>query len=968
MAGQGEITMANYCPRLIEVALPIREVSFESARDKSIRHGHISTLHLWWARRPLPASRAVVFASLVPDPDHELCPPAFRAKVEELLSATVYKPYVNIPHTAEKDSLPDTPRNRLLMFIGMFSQAYVDHERKGTKAPAPKETLSAASLVKWESGVNEDIIKIACELLLAAHGGKMPSVLDPFSGGGAIPLEASRMGCETYANELNPVAHIIELCSLTYPRQYGKSVVMPKEEYEKIYGQTELSDLYRMDKTVTINNKLAHDVEYWTKWVINKAQKEIGHLYPKDDRGRTTVAYIWARTAICSNPTCRARIPLLRGLWLARTKSKQVAVKVTADENEKSVSYDVVSGDKIDFDPNIGPNQNRVIKCPVCDQQTGIEKIKEQSRNAHLKEELIAVVVESDQGKQYRNPTKEERNLLDSIELDDSKVPSEKMIAIPDLVSGRGWGITKYSDVFNLRQLKFLQTSITQSQFALDRIEKNGLDRAYVVSLGAYLGLWIDRLAMSMTTVGIWKPSGEFISTPFDKQAIPMTWDYPEVNPFSNSTGSAHNNLEWIIRYLNRESIGEPARCILGSATNISAIDAMSISCIVTDPPYYDAIGYADLSDFFYIWLKRSVGELYPKVFRTPLSPKSEEATSMKHRHENAQKAKEHFETLLTDSLQEARRLLNTEGVVSIMFAHQSTEAWAAFIQAILNAGLNITASWPIDTERGAKTGAVQGGSYLSSSVTVVCRKRESEGVGSFKKIRKELEEVVEDSLNRFWQFGFRGADLIVSSFGPAVGVFGKYETVEKADGSPVTVAELLNIVRELAFRNIVGGLQADTLTQAYVGWLNLYGVGEADYDDARQTVQMGTDVNIQDAVNRHIFEKSGNKVRLATLSDRAKIQKLGEQKNAPVIDRLHRAMLLWKQEKRPELVQYLSVSGASSDERIWKLAQALFETLPKGHQDWKIIQALLAERSTLVAAAKQADRDKGNQQSFNLT
>jgi adenine-specific DNA methylase len=337
----------------------------------------------------------------------------------------------------------------------------------------------------------------------------------------------------------------------------------------------------------------------------------------------------------------------------------------------------------------------------------------------------------------------------------------------------------------------------------------------------------------------------------------------------------------------------------------------------------------------------------------------------MKHRHENTSKAKKHFEMLLTDSFREGERLLNANGVFSIMFAHQSTEAWAAFIQAILTAGLNITASWPIDTERGAKTGAVQGGSYLASSVTVVCRKREAGEIGSFKKVRKELETVVEDSLNRFWQLGFRGADLIVSSFGPAVGVFGKYESVEKADGSPVTVAELLHLVQELAFRNIVGGLKADALTRAYVGWLNLYGVGEADYDDARQTVQMGTDVNIQDAVNRHVFEKAGNKVRLATLSDRVGLQKLGEQKNAPLIDKLHRAMLLWKQEKRPELVQYLSASGAVSDERIWKLAQALFETLPKGHADWKIIQALLAERSTLVAAAKQAKRSQGEQQSL---
>jgi len=290
------------------------------------------------------------------------------------------------------------------------------------------------------------------------------------------------------------------------------------------------------------------------------------------------------------------------------------------------------------------------------------------------------------------------------------------------------------------------------------------------------------------------------------------------------------------------------------------------------------------------------------------------------------------------------------------MFAHQSTEAWTAFVKAILDADLNITASWPIDTEMKNKVGAVSDrqAAYLSSSVTVICRKREKGVVASFKDVRKDLENVVEESIQRFWSLGFRGADLIVSTFGPAVGVFGKHERVEKADGTLVNVADLLTLVRELAFRQIVGGLQTDELSRAYIGWLNLYGLGEEEWDDAQKTIQMGTDINIQDAVLQKIFIKEGNKVRIADLSDRSAMPKLGDNKKALMIDKLHKAMLLWQKENREALVLYLANINGDSEE-FWKLAQALFEILPNGHADWKLVQALLSDKSALVTAAKHS-------------
>ena len=958
-----------FCPKLIEVALPIREVSFESARDKSIRHGHISTLHLWWARRPLPASRAIVFASLVPDPDHELCPQIFKDKVKELLSGETYRPYTDIPHTAEKDAMPDTLRNRLLMFIGKFSDAYCRHEIEGEKAPSPSTTLVSGSLVKWESSIDVDhVLKIGRELILAANNGVAPKVLDPFSGGGAIPLEAARLGCETYANELNPVAHLVELCSLTYPQMYGKPHEMPKDEYERIYGHTELSQL-AIDGIVKIPNRLSHDVAFWANWILKQAEQEIGHLYPKDEEGRKVVAYMWVRTVTCSNPACRATVPLFRSLWLCKTPTKKVAIRMVVDKEKKNIRYEVVQGKAIDFDPDVAPNRNKGATCPICGQITATEEMKRQS-NEHsgLAEELIAVVMDGPNGKRYRVPTQTERDVYVLARHDVNSIPLEDMAVTPDLISGRGWGIKKFSQLFNHRQLLAIQTLIKHIPTAIQKSEKIVGDMEYAKAIAAYLGLWIDRIALAQTTVGRWHMSGEKIEHPYSRQAIAMTWDYPEGNPFSGVTGSASNQLEWALRYIERETVGVPCICIKGSAVSIVQEDG-TMQAIVTDPPYYDAIAYADLSDFFYVWLKRSVGNTFPDVFRTPLTPKAEEATSLKHRHDTPAKAKEHFEQLLTQAFREARRLVKDDGVISIMFAHQSTEAWTAFVRAILDADLNITASWPIDTEMKNKIGAVsdQGGSYLSSSVTVVCRKRHKGTTASFKDVRKELEREVASSLERFWLLGFRGADLIVSTFGPAVGVFGGYERVEKADGSSVEIADLLGLVRELAFKKIVSGLRVDELSRMYVGWLNLYGVGFQEWDEARQTMQMGTEIDIQEAVAKKIFIKEGDKVRIALLADRQS-PRLGEDAKSITLDKLHHAMQFWGEEKRDALIDYLARSGSYADEDLWKLAQALFETIPNGHPDWKIIQAMLSEKESLANAAKQLLANKPTQENlFNV-
>ena len=393
---------------------------------------------------------------------------------------------------------------------------------------------------------------------------------------------------------------------------------------------------------------------------------------------------------------------------------------------------------------------------------------------------------------------------------------------------------------------------------------------------------------------------------------------------------------------------------LLGNAGSLS-LESDLVHCVVTDPPYDDAIAYGDLSDFFYVWLKRSVGLLFPEVFATPLTPKADEATSLKHRHHGSlELARSHYRRLLKESFIEALRVAREPKLVTVMFAHQSTDAWTGLISALFDAGLSPIATWPIATEM-PKTALALGTASLETSVTVVCRPRITGSAVSFRQVRTEIQEAVKRAVRRFWSYGFRGADLIVACYGPAVGVFGQYERVEKADGRPVGIPELLNLARQAARDAIAGAFRGDSLSTLYYVWANLYGATVQAWDDARLVVQIGGEHDdAMEVARRHgIFVLDGAKCRLVLLDDRADRRALGNDQNPPRIDALHRCMLLWKGEKRSNLVSYLSRRDLFEDGPFWKLAQALFEVLPRDLEDWKLVNALLGERQTLGMQGK---------------
>lgn len=987
--------------KLIEVAMPIKEISAESVRDKSIRHGHISTLHLWWARRPLPVCRAVIFASLVPDPLDPECPQAFCDAVQDLLANNpLYAPYPDIPYTSIYDPMPDNLRNRLLMFIGKFSPACQKNMLAGKTTPS-KDQVQEGCLIKWESKNDPTVLRLARLLIWVAYNSelrseatytdlavefdeaskaitnaetalyhttnrhltspevtakeaalqeaiekfqnRMPSVFDPFAGGGAIPLEAARLGCRSFGNDINPVAHIIEKGSVEFPQKYGKPIIYTHEEFMALYGKEGIK-LYTENfggmptGNVEIPNRLSFDVEYYAKKLLAMTEAEVGHLYPADEKGNKPIAYYWARTATCSNPSCKAEVPLLKQFYLANTKSKKVYLNPIIHGTD--IQFEIKEGS---YDEKVLPGWNKTgnLICPCCGSITTSKQVKEQANKIGLKERFIAIISEGSNGKQYTIPSIQLEQ--PHITLLNQSIPTENMTKQTDLISSRGWNINQWYQMFSNRQLNMLLTINKQ----LLNLKATLNQSNYTNILFTYLSIWFDRIAVANTSLGRWHISGEKLEHPFSRQAIAMVFDYPESNPFCNSSGSALNQLEWIIRYIESES-NSPFAALFANASSgeKGQFAAKTLTAVVTDPPYYDAIAYADISDFFYVWMKRTLGDIYPINFATPQTPKTEECTALKHHHHNSEaEAKKHFENKLTaifDAIE-----YQTSEIVSIMFAHQSTEAWTTLCNSILGARMNITGSWPMDTEMANRSLGLAGAA-LESSVTVSCRPSKRNGFESFKRVKRAIETKVTEEVNALYELGFRGADLLTACFGQAVSEFGKYETVEKADGSEVTVGELLELARTAAFNALLSGFDGDEYTRFYIGWLQMNGMGDTDFDDAAKFARVGMSVNISDIFAHNLLIRTGNKQHLATYAERTINEKLGMSTSDPLIDQVHRAMANWRDGDRGKILHHIHIVGKEANNPFWRVLASLKELLPEG-DDLTQVQELISNSADLI-------------------
>ncbi len=915
--------------RLIEVSLPLAEISAQSAREKSIRHGHISTLHIWWARRPLAAMRAAIFASLVPAPESD----EERKKLEDLI----------------------------------------------------------ATIVDWDQvkDGNSPKIEEAKALIRKAFPDGPPRVLDPFMGGGATGLEALRLGCETHAVELNPVAHLIELCTLVYPQMYGhpETIALTGAEREqmRLPGQEPPKQMALTMAVDAVQNPLAEDVRKWGNWVLERAREEIGHLYanPAGDEaaGQTLpiiVGYLWARTVTCPNPACRAEMPLVHQWWLAKTNSRKLALKPVVDHASKTIAFEVVdvSGKRAkgDFDPDEGTSSRGNATCLVCGQTADVAYIREEGKGGRIGVMPLAVITEQPgTGKAYRPFDNEDVVLFREAEkrlqpladqIPDESIPTTELrrISVPI------YGLDTWGKLFNARQLVALLTFGQKAQHAYKQIVTTNGDTEYARAIVTYLGLLIDRLADYNSALCTWHNSGEKIGHTFSRQALGMVWDYVEVNPFSGATGDWSGSLEWITRVIEHTSqtANTPAIAYQGTATRTQFPDR-SFHAVITDPPYYDSVPYSHLADFFYVWLKRSLGSRYPNLFRTPLTPKGSEIVQDRaHSLSTSVKNAAFYEEEMTHAFSEMQRVLRSDGIAVIVFAHKSLAAWETLLNSLLGAGLVVTASWPLHTEMDTRLRAM-GTASLASSIFIVCRVRAAERDGYLDDVRADLAATIRERLDFFWDQGIRGADFFISAIGPAVAVFGRYSHVYNLDGSEVGVGALLDLVQEqvseYALDRILNGDaarvgQVDAPTRYYILHRWAYGSEKIPFDDAmRLAMALGADVTaLMDA--RGILKQSGSDVTLRGPRQRKDVRNLGEVDRAglaaPVIDVLHQAAALWEQGAREELSAFLKKGAYGQEEKLRLVAQTLINILPDEDGERRLLEGFLAGRDVLPEVASQ--------------
>lgn len=855
--------------RLIEEYLPVVAVSYEATREKLLRRRdyHISMLHLWWARRPLAAARAAIYAALVSAP-------------EELDAVTLDK--------------------------------------------------SFQALCAW--GGPESAIRKARAEVLAANGGEAPKVLDLFAGGGAIPLEATRLGCEATAIELNPVAHLIELCTLDYPQRFGP--------------------------------ELARDVELWGRRLIERAREEIGWMYPgPGDEGvqeglwdgntgskRVPIAYLWTRTVPCPNPAGRPHtVPLVRQTWLVKKKNRYVALRIVPERDEMRLRYEVVEAatlEDLGFDPTAF-SERGATTCPLCAAAVSLDLVKAQGKAGRMGVELMAVglLPTTGRGKTYFG-SEEGAALLPDDEriarvladlIDDGWEPPGEAICASDTLNFKVplYGLRAFRDLFTGRQLVMLLTLCKLAHEAHDEMVREGVEAEHARAIATYLGMLIDRVADRSSTLCHWDNSRETTANTYARQALPMTWDFSEVNPFGGSSGDLAMHLDGIVKVVEHcAATGPPTTVLRGSATNLPLTDA-EFDAVITDPPYYDNISYADLSDFFYVWLKRSVGHLHPEHLAAELTPKRSEIIAASYRQGGSKDdAKAAYEAMMAEAFAEAHRVLKSDGIMVCVYAHQTTAGWSTLIEAVRRAGFEVVEAWPLDTEMPVR-GVAQGTASLASSIFLVARPRTSTAAGDWAHdVRPELTRIVSERVEELSDLGITGTDLVIAAVGAGMRAYTKYSRVEKPNGEELSPDEYLDEVeREVAeavLARIFGtdrrGLgRVDQETQFYVMGRFEFGDALAPWDELN-TLARGTGVELaplsRGAEALVAFGDKRDRARLRDYQDRGKEKELGLDGIRSTIDHLHRT--LWLNEREPgRLAEYLA-QARPDVERLRLVAHAL--------------------------------------------
>ena len=728
------------CKRLIEVDFPIAAVSAHSAREKSTPAGHPTRLHLWWARRPLAACRAVLLGLLLPDPCDKECPPDFKTTARELLT----KRYGTVSKSDGE------LRELLLKFIGEFAN--------------------------WDHAANALYLEIGRGLVKAAHPEETPVVVDTFAGGGSIPLEALRLGCEAFASDLNPVACLILKTLLEDIPRYGNAEFKLKDD---------------KGKDIVVHG-LADALRHVGKQVKETAEKELAQFYPPDPDGSRPIAYLWARTVRCEGIGCGVEIPLVRSFWLCNNVGRKFALRYQIQRPKgktPTLIYEI-------FQPKSGDQvQDRTINrasaiCPCCQTVMPPERVRAQLMKQHGGADVIlddkgrrlggaflmAVVTVNDNqtGRQYRTATERDYLAIRAAQLRysavlDSELPAE-LIPTTELrrISIPIYGMRSYGDVFTARQKLALATfSHLPNELSVDP------------ALRSALALAFDRVVMSVTSLTRWNAHGEKMQHAFGRQALPIVWDFAEVVPTADAPGNWESGYELVCDVAEKWQASPTAGQVQQADACKSPLPSESAIVWFTDPPYYDSVPYAHLADFFYVWLKRSLPKNLARWFQAELTSKEAECVvDRPHSLSNSIKTPAFYEAKMADAMREGRRILREDGIGCVVFAHKTTEGWESLLSGILRAGFVITASWPITTEMATRMVA-RDTAALAGSVHLVCRPRAADaGTGDWSEVQAAMEKRIREWLPTLVKHGVRGADAIFSCLGPALESYSKFEKV----------------------------------------------------------------------------------------------------------------------------------------------------------------------------------------------
>ena len=958
--------------KLIEVALPLDAINVACAREKSIRHGHPSTLHLWWARRPLAAARAVIFAQLVNDPGYQ--------------QGGGFKYGKNKKEAAIE-------RKRLFKII--------------------------EDLVLWENTTNEVVLERAraeirrswrevCELnkdhpqaAELFNPERLPALHDPFAGGGAIPLEAQRLGLEAYASDLNPVAVLINKAMIEIPPKFaGRPPVSLLQSRQGAKNQ-ELG----LEREWAGATGLAEDVRYYGAWMREEAQKRIGHLYPPVEitaemakerpdlkplvgQKLTVIAWLWARTVKSPNPAfSHVDVPLASSFVLGCKEGKEAYV------------HPIVKGDRYRFTVKMGalppeaddgtkaPGRGANFRCLVSDTIVGGDYIKAEGQAGRMGQRLMALVAEGSRCRVYLSPTDEMETIANKAQ--PTWKPSGE---IPARLTGGTcvpYGLREWKDIFTARQLVSLTTFGSLVVEAREQIQKDALAagfldddkgielrgngaKAYAEAIGVYLAFAISRSADRGSTLCSWdsSPKMEALRNTFGRQAIPMVWDFAEGNPFSESSGNWLNNVEF------GAMVAAKLPAIASGFATQSDAQSQTISTqkfVSTDPPYYDNIGYADLSDFFYVWLRQTLRSFLPSLFATMSVPKAEELVATAYRHGSKESAEAFFLDGMTRAMAGLATQSNASAPLTIYYAFKQSDTdtkagtgstgWETFLEAVHRAGLQLSGTWPMRTEMGNRQIAA-GNNALASSIVLVCRKRPVDAPSiSRREFIRELNGVLPEALDEMTKGSgderspVAPVDLSQAIIGPGMAVFSKYAAVLEADGSPMSVRTALQLINRFLAED---DFEADT--QFCLHWFEQHGWTEGVFGTA-DTLARGKGTSVDGIKDAGVIQSGGGKVRLLKWAEYPTEWDPRTDTRMPVWEALHHLIRALKQRGESASGALLAALGGKA-EAVRQLAYRLYTLCERQGraEDARAYNELITSWTGIETAANKAPKQPDSQ------